>query len=232
MENSFTNSKIYATLKGLNIKVKDFNIYLTAFTHTSYANEHKSENNERLEFLGDAILDFLFGEYLYKTYPNMPEGEMSKIRSKYVCANANAEYATFLKLNENLRLGKGEKDHGGDTKPAVLADLFEAFLGAVYLDNGLDSVRKILNLVIFSKIEYIDKGYFVDYKSKLQEDIQAESRKGLVYQLDNEEGPSHDKTFTVSVYHDGVKLGTGVGKTKKEAEQEAARQALTKKVIK
>lgn len=232
MENSFTNSKIYATLKELNIKVKDFNIYLTAFTHTSYANEHKSENNERLEFLGDAILDFLFGEYLYKTYPNMPEGEMSKIRSKYVCANANAEYATFLKLNENLRLGKGEKDHGGDTKPAVLADLFEAFLGAVYLDSGLDSVRKILNLVIFSKIEYIDKGYFVDYKSKLQEDIQAESRKGLVYQLDNEEGPSHDKTFTVSVYHDGVKLGTGVGKTKKEAEQEAARQALTKKVIK
>lgn len=232
MENSFINSKIYATLKELNIKVKDFNIYLTAFTHTSYANEHKSENNERLEFLGDAILDFLFGEYLYKTYPNMPEGEMSKIRSKYVCANANAEYATFLKLNENLRLGKGEKDHGGDTKPAVLADLFEAFLGAVYLDSGLDSVRKILNLVIFSKIEYIDKGYFVDYKSKLQEDIQAESRKGLVYQLDNEEGPSHDKTFTVSVYHDGVRLGTGVGKTKKEAEQEAARQALTKKVIK
>lgn len=232
MENSFINSKIYATLKELNIKVKDFNIYLTAFTHTSYANEHKSENNERLEFLGDAILDFLFGEYLYKTYPNMPEGEMSKIRSKYVCANANAEYATFLRLNENLRLGKGEKDHGGDTKPAVLADLFEAFLGAVYLDSGLDSVRKILNLVIFSKIEYIDKGYFVDYKSKLQEDIQAESRKGLVYQLDNEEGPSHDKTFTVSVYHDGVRLGTGVGKTKKEAEQEAARQALTKKVIK
>lgn len=232
MENSFTDSKIYATLKELNIKVKDFNIYLTAFTHTSYANEHKSENNERLEFLGDAILDFLFGEYLYKTYPNMPEGEMSKIRSKYVCANANAEYATFLRLNENLRLGKGEKDHGGDTKPAVLADLFEAFLGAVYLDSGLDSVRKILNLVIFSKIEYIDKGYFVDYKSKLQEDIQAESRKGLVYQLDNEEGPSHDKTFTVSVYHDGVRLGTGVGKTKKEAEQEAARQALTKKVIK
>lgn len=232
MANSFLNSEIYATLNKLNIKVKDFNIYLTAFTHTSYANEHKSENNERLEFLGDAILDFLFGEYLYKTYPNMPEGEMSKIRSKYVCANANAEYATFLKLNENLRLGKGEKDHGGDTKPAVLADLFEAFLGAVYLDSGLDSVRKILNLVIFSKIEYIDKGYFVDYKSKLQEDIQAESRKGLVYQLDNEEGPSHDKTFTVSVYHDGVRLGTGVGKTKKEAEQEAARQALTKKVIK
>lgn len=232
MENNFINSELYLTLQKLNIKVKDFNIYLTAFTHTSYANEHKSENNERLEFLGDAILDFLFGEYLFKTYPNMPEGEMSKIRSKYVCANANAEYATFLKLNKNLRLGKGERDHGGDTKPAVLADLFEAFLGAVYLDSGLDSVRKILNLVIFSKIEYIDKGFFVDYKSKLQEDIQAESRKGLVYQLENEEGPSHDKTFTVSVFHDGMKLGTGIGKTKKEAEQEAARQALAKKVTK
>lgn len=232
MENDFFNSELSATLKKLGISVNDTNLYLTAFTHTSYANEHKAENNERLEFLGDAILDFLVGEYLYRTYPDMPEGDMSKIRSKYVCANANAEYAVSLKLNKNLRLGKGEKEHGGDEKHAVLADLFEAFLGAMYLDSGLDSVRKILNLVIFSKIEYIDKGYFVDYKSKLQEDIQAESRKGLVYQVDNEIGPSHNKTFTVSVFHDGVRLGTGIGKTKKEAEQEAAKQALAKKVTK
>ena len=232
MANNIFNPKLTKTFNDLGIKIKDKELFLTAFTHTSYANEHKATCNERLEFLGDAILDFLVGEYLYLTYKEMPEGELSKIRSKYVCTQANAEYALFLKLDECLRLGKGEREQGGKSKPTVLADLFEAFLGALYLDSGLDSVRKILNLVIYDKIEYIDKGYFVDYKSKLQEDIQAESRKGLEYHLDNEEGPSHDKTFTVSVFHDGVRLGTGVGKSKKEAEQAAAHEALNKKVTK
>ncbi len=230
--NDFFKSQIYNTLKKLNININHKELYNVAFTHTSYANEHKVENNERLEFLGDAILDFLVGEYLYLTYPQMPEGDLSKIRSKYVCTNANAEYATYLNLHECLMLGKGEREQGGEYKPTVLADLFEAFLGAMYLDSGIDNVRKILNLVIFSKIEYIGNGYFVDYKSKLQEDIQAESRKGLEYHLDSEEGPSHDKVFTISVYHDGVRLGTGKGKSKKEAEQAAAKEALRKKVTK
>lgn len=230
---NFLKGKLLDIFKELDIKVNDYNLYINAFTHTSYANEHPNElSNERLEFLGDAILDFLFGEYLYKTYKDMPEGDMSKIRSKYVCANANCEYALELDLENYLRLGKGEREQGGNTKINVLADAFEAFLGAMYLDSGLDNVRKVLNKVIFSNIEYINKGFFVDYKSRLQEDIQAESRLAIEYRLENEEGPAHDRTFTMSVYHDGVRLGVGTAKSKKEAEQLAAKDALSKKVTK
>ncbi len=231
--NNIIKGKLAAIFNELGIKINDPSLYLNAFTHTSYANEHPdSVSNERLEFLGDAILDFLFGEYLYKTYKDMPEGDMSKIRSKYVCANANCEYALELDLENYLRLGKGEKEQGGSTKVNVLADAFEAFLGAMYLDSGIDSVRKILSKVIFNNIEYINKGFFVDYKSRLQEDIQAESRLAIEYRLEKEEGPAHDKVFTMSVYHDGMKLGVGTAKSKKEAEQLAAKDALSKKVTK
>jgi len=217
-------------VKKVGFKYNKPDLYKIAFTHTTYSNEHKVPSNERLEFLGDAILDFLFAEYIYNNYPNMPEGQMSKIRAKYVLAEANAEYSKLLGLDKFLLLGHGEEEQGGREKVTVLGDLFEAFLGALYLDNGsLDEVRKILNKVIFSKIEYIDNsGYFKDYKSVLQEFIQAESRKSVNYILENESGPSHDKTFTMSVYHEGIKLGEGVGKSKKEAEQEAAKKALEK----
>ena len=231
--NKTIQGKLLSIFKELNIEIKDETLYQNAFTHTSYANEHpKEKSNERLEFLGDAILDFLFGEYLYKNYPDMPEGDMSKVRSKYVCANANCEYALELDLENYLLLGKGEEEQGGKTKVNVLADAFEAFLGAMYLDGGIDNVRKLLNKVIFSNIEYINKGFFVDYKSRLQEDIQAESRLAIEYHLESEVGPAHDKTFTMSVYHDGVKLGVGTAKSKKEAEQLAAKDALSKKVTK
>lgn len=231
--NKIIQGKLLSIFKELNIEIKDEALYQNAFTHTSYANEHpKEKSNERLEFLGDAILDFLFGEYLYKNYPDMPEGDMSKVRSKYVCANANCEYALELDLENYLLLGKGEEEQGGKTKVNVLADAFEAFLGAMYLDSGIDNVRKLLNKVIFSNIEYINKGFFVDYKSRLQEDIQAESRLAIEYHLESEVGPAHDKTFTMSVYHDGVKLGVGTAKSKKEAEQLAAKDALSKKVTK
>ena len=203
--NKTIQGKLLSIFKELNIEIKDETLYQNAFTHTSYANEHpKEKSNERLEFLGDAILDFLFGEYLYKNYPDMPEGDMSKVRSKYVCANANCEYALELDLENYLLLGKGEEEQGGKTKVNVLADAFEAFLGAMYLDGGIDNVRKLLNKVIFSNIEYINKGFFVDYKSRLQEDIQAESRLAIEYHLESEVGPAHDKTLTMSVYHDGV----------------------------
>ena len=236
MENKNKRNNVFTILKELGIDVKNEKLFLNAITHTSYANEHKVEalgkveSYERLEFLGDAILDFLVGEYLYLTYKDMPEGELTKIRSKYVCTPANAEYAIALKLDECLRLGKGERVQGGKKKPTVLADVFEAFLGAIYLDSGIDNVRKVMEKVVFDKIEYVDEGYFMDYKSKLQEDIQAESRKVIEYHLESEEGPSHNKIFTVSVYHDGMKLGTGIGKSKKIAEQLAAKDALDKKV--
>lgn len=211
-------------------KYKNPEFYKIAFTHTTYSNEHKIPSNERMEFLGDAILDFLVGEYLYLNYKDLPEGQLSKIRAKYVLADANAEYAKELGLDEFVLLGHGEEEQNGRSKVTVLGDLFEAFLGALYLDNGsLDEVRLILEKVIFNKIELTGcKGYFKDYKSILQEYIQAESRIGVVYILESEIGPSHDKTFTMGVYHDNIKLGEGIGKSKKDAEQEAAKQALEK----
>lgn len=211
-------------------KYKNPEYYKIAFTHTTYSNEHRIPSNERMEFLGDAILDFLVGEYLYLNYPDLPEGQLSKIRAKYVLAEANAEYAKTLGLDEFVLLGHGEEEQHGRTKVTVLGDLFEAFLGALYLDHGsLDEVRKILERVIFTKIELTGcKGYFKDYKSILQEFIQAESRKGITYILEKESGPSHDKTFVMSAYHENIKLGEGTGKSKKEAEQEAAKQALEK----
>ena len=209
------------------IKYNDINIYIKAFTHTSYANEHKCESNERLEFVGDAILDFLVGEYIYLSYPDMLEGEMSKTRAVYVCAEANNNYAIKLGLDKMLLLGKGEEEQGGRSRVNVLADLFEAFLGALYLDSNLDAVRKILERIVYPSIQ-VHKMYIQDYKSHLQELIQAENRKSVNYVLEHESGPSHDKTFTVGVFFEGVKLGEGTGKSKKDAEQEAARVALKK----
>lgn len=212
--------------KKLGLNYNDINLYITSFTHTSYANEHKTLNNERLEFLGDAILDFLVGEYLYNNYPTMVEGKMTKFRAQYVCQDANCSYAKQIGLDKCLLLGKGEKEQGGLTKPSILGDLFEAFLGAVYLDLGFEMARHVLELIVFPNIKYEDH----DYKSRLQEYIQAESRKGVEYVMEDEIGPNHDKIFVFSVFHDGIKLGTGSGKNKKEAEQNAAKDALTKLV--
>lgn len=219
-------------VKQVGFKYHKPDLYKIAFTHTTYSNEHKIPSNERLEYLGDAILDFLVGEYLYLNYPNMPEGEMSKVRARYVLAEANAEYSRLLGLDKFVLLGHGEEEQGGREKATVLGDLFEAFLGALYLDNGsLDEVRKILNKVIFSNIKNLNPtGYFKDYKSELQECIQAESRKTVEYVLESESGPSHDKVFIMGVYHDGIKLGEGTGKSKKDAAQEAAKHALEKLV--
>lgn len=218
-------------LRNLKITPKNQDIYFQAFTHPSYANEARVPNNERLEFLGDAILEFLVTEFLYRNFPDMPEGEMSKLRSKYVCTKANAEYANELALESALLLGKGEKEHGGRSKQSVLANLFEAFLGAVYLDTGLKEVKGILSIYVFPKILDPKQEFFYDYKSRLQEYIQAESRRGVEYVLESEHGPSHEKTFKVSVYHEHIKLGTGIGKSKKEAEQRAAEDAIEKLVL-
>ncbi|MBO4667189.1 MAG: ribonuclease III [Bacilli bacterium] len=213
--------------RSLRISYHHRELFLQAFTHTSYANEHKCESNERLEFVGDAILDFLVGEYIYLNYPDMPEGDMSKMRAIYVCAEANNNYAIKLGLDKLLLLGKGEEEQGGRTRVNVLADLFEAFLGALYLDSGLEEVRRVLDMTVYPSIQG-HKLYIQDYKSHLQELFQAESRKSVTYVVENETGPSHDKTFTVGVYFDGVKYGTGTGKSKKEAEQAAAKVALEK----
>ena len=203
---------------------------LNALTHSSYANEHNMKSNERLEFLGDAVLGLLVARYIYDTYPNIPEGKMTKLRASYVCEDANEKYCKEVGVDKLILLGNGEEQNGGRSRPAVLNDAFEAFLGAVYLTGGLQEVKKILEKVVFPCILENDVKPFVDYKSQLQEYIQAESRSILVYRLDNTEGPAHKRVFTISAVLDGICLGTGTGSSKKDAEQLAAKEALEKMV--
>lgn len=202
-------------------------LYEQAFTHTSYANEHNTVSYERLEYLGDTVLELIMSEYLYKN-TNYDEGTMTKLRSAYVCEDALYEYSLKLGLNNYLRLGHGELEHGGKFRKAIVADIFEAFIGAMFLDKGLDFVRDYLNKKIICNLNN-NYEFFHDYKSKLQEFVQTE-KKSLEYILVNEEGPAHDKTFEVEVRIDGILYGRGTGNSKKKAEQEAARQALLKGV--
>lgn len=209
-----------------NIDFKD-PIYIRAFTHSSYVNENKKgEDYERLEFLGDKILDFIISEYLYVNN-HYSEGEMTKLRASYVCENALYEYSLKLKLNEFLRLGKGEEATGGRTRKAIVADIFEAFLAATYLKYGLEKVKEIVYDVV---VPYIENGvdlFLNDYKSLLQELVQTD-KKSTEYEVIKEEGPAHNKTFTVIVKVNGLVFGKGVASTKKEAEQLAAKDALSK----
>jgi ribonuclease-3 len=198
-----------------------------AFTHSSYVNENKKgEDYERLEFLGDKILDFVISEYLYVS-EHLKEGEMTKIRASYVCENALYEYSKKLGFSKYLRLGKGEEATGGRNRKAILADVFEAFLAATYLTYGFDKVKEIIYDIVVKAIEDKEDYYLYDYKSILQELVQTD-KQGAVYEVINEEGPAHDKTFEIVVKVDDVILGKGIAKSKKEAEQEAAKDALSK----
>jgi len=219
-------------LNKYDINVNSYDNFLLAMTHSSYGNEHNLKNNERIEFLGDAILGLLVAEYIYENFKDMPEGNMSKLRATYVCEDANAKYAKEIGIDKLLLLGKGEELTGGRKRPAVLSDAFESFLGAIYLDGSIEEVKKLLKVVVFPHVLAINEVQFVDYKSRLQECIQAETRSALDYRLDNVEGPPHMRVFTISVYLDGIKLGTGTGKSKKDAAQEAAASALAKMAVK
>lgn len=216
--------------KKYNLNIKINHIIVQSLTHSSYANEHKTEHNERLEFLGDSILSLFVTRYIFEKYPAMQEGEMTKLRATYVCEDANARYAKKLGLDELILLGHGEELGGGRNRDAVLNDAFEAFLAGVYLTSGLEEVKKIIDQVVYPLIGDYVHVPFVDYKSRLQEYIQAESRSILVYRLDNQDGPPHKRVFTISAILDGIKLGTGVAGSKKEAEQLAAQEALKKLV--
>lgn len=210
------------------IKYHDVNIYFQAFTHKTYGNEHKVQCNERLEYIGDAILDFLMGEFLYETYPELPEGELTKKRASYVNNEANKAYSLQLGLDKLLLLGHGEEEQGGRTKVNILGDLFEAFLGAIYMDTKkISEVRKVLKKIVFPNV-LGNTDYLIDYKSKLQELVQAENRKSVNYVVEREEGPSNSKIFYMAVYFESIKYGEGKGRSKKEAEQDAAKNALEK----
>ena len=211
----------------LNIKPKDLKLYNTAFSHSSYVNEHKAKSDyERLEFLGDSIVDFIIAEYLYsKEVEN--EGEMTRIRASYVCENALYEYSMNLGLYKYIKVGHGEEKEGGQYKKAIVADIFEAFIAAIYLDLGFTTVRRVVLDIIVPYIEDPNCSFFSDYKSALQEYVQAE-QDTINYELIEEKGPAHDKTFKVKVIIDNISYGEGVGSSKKEAEQNAAKIALEK----
>lgn len=202
-------------------------LFMRAFTHSSYVNEvKKGEDYERLEFLGDKVLDFIISEYLYVNN-HFSEGEMTKIRASFVCENALFEYSNKLHLNDKLRLGKGEEASGGRNRKAIVADIFEAFLAATYLVHGIEKAKEIVYDVVVPYIENNDELFLNDYKSVLQELVQAD-KESIKYNLIKEEGPAHNKTFTTEVIVDEVVLGVGVASSKKESEQMAAKEALKK----
>lgn len=210
-----------------NIKTNNKEIYDTAFSHSSYCNENNiKEDYQRLEFLGDKVLDLIISDYLYHQ-TNFEEGKMTKIRSMYVCENALYEYALLLDFPLYVKVGKGEEQSGGKKRKAILADMFESFLGAVYLDQGYLKAKEIVYDVVIPFIQKTPEIFFMDYKSKLQELVQTD-KKSVDYILVKEEGPSHDRTFTINVVVEGIVLGTGIAKTKKDAEQAAAKEALDK----
>ena len=199
-------------------------LYEQAFTHTSYAHEHHLTSYERLEFLGDSIVDLVISDYLYKN-GKYQEGEMTKIRASYVCENALAEYAHNLDFSKYIKVGCGETKSGGRYKKAIMADVFEALMAAIYLDLGFEKVKEVILKIAVPYIEDKNILLFSDYKSALQEAVQT-IQHSLHYDLLEEKGPSHNKLFKVAVVVDGITYGVGVASSKKEAEQEAAKKAL------
>ena len=206
----------------------DVNLLEQAFTHSSYVNEHRNMNisdNERLEFLGDAVLEIQVSDYLYHHYPNLPEGRLTRLRSAIVREESLSKFAKECHFDHYILLGKGEENSGGR---ALLCDLFEAFLGALYLDQGYDVALRFIQTVVFPKIE---AGVFtreMDHKTRLQEVLQKGGDVSIDYRLVNEEGPAHERIFTIDVYADDELIGSGQGKSKKLAEQDAAEKALIK----
>lgn len=198
-----------------------------ALTHPSYSQERSSSyNNQRLEFLGDAVLNFVVAEYLYNTYTHKAEGELTKIRARVVCENALNDVANLLNLGEYVRLGKGEEMSGGRHRKSILADTTEAVIGAIYLDAGIDAARNFIIKRLENTITATASGDYQDFKSRLQELVQSKSRKNVSYAIIEETGPAHAKDFVAGVYYNNHLLAQGKGKSKKEAEQNAAASAL------
>ena len=210
-------------LEKYGIKINNGKLLDVALTHSSYSNEHECENYERLEYLGDAVLQLIVSEYLYKNSSDA-EGVMSKTRASYVCEKALAEYAKKVGYIDYIKVGHGQVGNVNDT---IIADIFEAILGAIYLDQGFMTAKKYIHEVV---IPYIEEGYqfFDDYKTLFQELVQTD-KKSVEYKVVKEDGPAHDRTFEVDVVVDDIVYGHGVGKSKKDAEQKAAYDAYSKK---
>ncbi len=215
--------------KNLNYQFNNKELLLNALTHSSYANEARRgiTSNERLEFLGDSVLSVIVADYLYKNFASLPEGELTKLRASLVCEKSLCSFSRELQIGKFLRLGKGEEKNGGKERDSILADAFEAVLAAMYLDGGIEVARKHVMRFILDELKHTDDEVFKDYKTALQEIIQRNPEESVSYFLTDEKGPDHDKVFTVEVRLNSNVIGTGKGKSKKQAEQMAAKQALS-----
>ncbi|HJB39862.1 MAG TPA: ribonuclease III [Candidatus Ruthenibacterium avium] len=212
--------------KTLGYRFQDPSLLETALTHTSYANEARrgTKHNERLEFLGDSVLSIVVADYLF-THNDLPEGELTRMRASLVCENALFGFAQKIRLGDYLRLGHGEELGGGRRRPSVVSDAFEAVIAALYLDGGIEQARRFILPFITQALTC--KNTEEDYKTKLQEIIQQNPEERLSYMVTDESGPDHDKHFVVQVHLNSNCIGTGEGHSKKQAEQMAAKEALT-----
>lgn len=216
----------------LEIEFDDLELLKRALTHKSYANERRNCNlkdNERLEFLGDAVLDLVVNQYLFTQYSDHPEGELAQIRSVVVSAPTLAEKSREINLGKYLLLGKGEEATGGRERNSILADAFEALIGSIYLDQGLEVAENFILELLIPNIEMVEQGNHIqDYKTLLQELLQKNSDHRPYYEVIKEEGPDHNKSFTVQVTFKGEILGVGTGSSKKRAQQSSAKEAIEK----
>ena len=212
----------------LGYKFKNRKYLEIGMTHSSFANETKEHvpYNERQEFLGDAVLSIIVSDYIFENYTKLPEGELTKLRASLVCEKSLCGFATELELGSFLRLGHGEELMGGRERPSILADAFEAMLAAIYLDGGIEPATKVVLGFVKKALEHVENVPFKDYKTLLQEIIQKNPEERLTYALVGESGPDHDKRFEVDVMLNSNVIGHGIGKSKKAAEQIAAKEAL------
>ncbi|WP_394232559.1 ribonuclease III [Niallia oryzisoli] len=227
-----TNDKQFKELQEtIGIQFTTVKLLKQAFTHSSYVNEHRRkpyEDNERLEFLGDAVLELTVSKFLFLKYPMMSEGELTKLRAAIVCEPSLVAFANELQFGKFILLGKGEELTGGRERPALLADVFEAFIGALFLDKGIDVVVSFLEKYVFPKVNAGAFSHVMDFKSQLQELVQRDSTGIIEYKILLEKGPAHNREFVSVVLLNGAEIGTGSGRSKKAAEQHAAQMALEK----
>jgi ribonuclease-3 len=225
--------QLLAFCADLNVQMHDLELLNMALTHTSFAHEArqnpKPRHNERIEFLGDSVLSVIVSTYMYKNFPYLAEGQLTKLRAYLVCEGSLYEFAKRIHLGDMLLLGHGEALSGGRTRPSILADAFESVLGAIYLDQGFGVAQRYLLNIMRSEIDEVCRhGILSDYKTRLQELLQRDGDVDIVYRLLGTQGPDHNKIFISEVLYEGKVIGEGRGRTKKDSEQHAAQQALAK----
>ncbi|WP_010630982.1 ribonuclease III [Sporolactobacillus vineae] len=226
-----TVSRIHQFLARFSFAFNQEELLFEAFTHSSYVNEHREENlenYERLEFLGDAVMELMVSQYLFKHYPGLSEGDMTKLRAAIVCETGLVMFASSLSFDQLIFLGRGEKVTGGQNRPGLLCDVFEAFVGALYLDQGLEAVGRFLKQVVYPRIDDGTFSHVMDFKSQLQETVQRQDLGELDYAVTMEMDGERQKGFLAKVLLDGKAISSGQGQSKKDAEQNAAREALKK----